>query len=174
MIPRLSRALTVGVVMGLVGVVGMPAQASAPPSTTTVSGTFGTAGTGLTFRDVPGGYCLLTVPGTITFPAPTEASPNGDIVGAATGVTTALVDASCADAEASPPGTYSDVFRSTGRFVGSIGGVAVSGNLRYQGVTQPGGHIDASITIRDGRVRAVLVATAQVLAGGHYIGTIRT
>lgn len=166
--------LTVGATVVLFGAVAMPADAAAPPSTVTVSGTFGTAASSITFQDAPRGNCLLTVTGTITFPGPMEPDPNPAIVGTAAAVTTALVGASCADTQANPPGTYPDVFRSKGTFAGTLDGVPITGTLTYQGVTQSRGHIDADITIRDGRVSADLSAAARVLQGGSYSGTIRT
>jgi hypothetical protein len=171
---RGAALFTVGIAVALFGSVAMPADAAAPPSTATALGTFGTAASSITFQDAPRGNCLLTVTGIITFPGPMQPDPNPVIVGTAAGVTTAVVGASCADAQANPPGTFPDVFRSKGTFVGTIGGVSITGTLTYQGVTQAGGHIDADITIRDGRVSADLSADARVLQGGSYTGTIRT
>ena len=61
-----------------------------------------------------------------------------------------------------------------GDIVGTIDGVPTTGTLTYQGITEAGGHIDADLIIRDGRVHAVLSADAFVLGGGTYTGTIRT
>ncbi|HOZ60282.1 MAG TPA: hypothetical protein PKY70_19035 [Nakamurella multipartita] len=155
-------------------VVATPAQAAEPVLRQTVSGSFGTTASSISFEPAPGRGCLLTVTGTIVFPGPTGTTPDAGIVGTADGVTTALVDASCEQAQAVPPGTYADVFRSTGTFVGTIGGEPVTGTLVYRGTTEPGGQIDAEITIRDGRVKASLSADARVLLGGNYAGSIRT
>ncbi len=162
-----------GTAVGLSSVVAMPAGAAAP-SSTNVAGTFGTAASSITFQDAPRANCLLTVTGTITFPGPTKSDPDPSIVGTATGVTTALVDAPCSVAQANPPGTYPDVFRFAGTFGGTIDDVPTTGKLTYRGITQAGGHINADLTIRDGRVNAVLSADAFVLQGGKYTGTIRT
>jgi hypothetical protein len=116
-------------------------------------------------RDVRGHRCELTVNGTLTF--------SGTVEGTAGGITTAVVLAPCADALASPPGTYVDVFEFEGRFTGEVLGVRASGPLRYAGVTRVGGEIDALITLRGDDARAVLRADAQVALGGTYRGVSR-
>lgn len=166
-------ALTIVAAATLSGGPVMPAGAAAPPTTTVVSGTFGTAASSITFQDRPRGTCQLTVTGTITFPGSTP-DPDPSIVGAAAGITTALVDVPCSVAEATPPGTYPDVFRCTGTFTGTIDDIPTTGTISYQGITQAGGHIEADLIIRAGRVHAVLSADAFVLRGGTYTGTIRT
>jgi hypothetical protein len=170
---RLRAPLSIAAAIAL-SVVATPASATEPVSIQTVSGTFGTAATSITFEPAPGRGCLLTVTGAITFPGPADSGQDAALVGTAVGVTTALVDASCAQAQATAPGTYPDVFRSRGTFVGTIGGVPVTGALVYRGTSDAGGQIEADLTIRDGRVSATLSADARVLLGGSYSGTIRT
>jgi hypothetical protein len=171
---RRRTALTIGAAVALSGVLAMPAGAAAPPTTAVVSGTFGTAASSITFPDSLHGKCRLTVTGTITFPGPAESDPNPRIVGTADGVTTALVDAPCPVARANPPGIYADVFHFTGALTGTIDGVPTTGTLIYRGTTEAGGHINADLTIRAGRVHADLSADAFVLRGGQYTGIIRS
>ncbi|WP_041369090.1 hypothetical protein [Nakamurella multipartita] len=121
------------------GVVATPAQAAEPVLRQAVSGSFGTTATGISFEPAPGRGCWLTVTGTIVFPGPADPTPDAGIVGTADGVTTALVDASCDQAQAAPPGTYADVFRSTGTFVGTIGGEPVTGTRSTGAAPRPAG-----------------------------------
>lgn len=136
------------------------------------AGTFGTAATGIAFAPTLSG-CTLTVPGVITFPDPADPDPDPAIVGTAEAVTTARVDASCADAQAAPPGTFADTFVCTGTFTGTIAGVPVTAPLRYQGVTAPGGSIDAGLFIGGPRIGATLIVEGRVLQGGTYSGVVR-
>lgn len=117
--------------------------------------------TSLQARDVRGNKCEFTVNGTLTF--------SGTLEGTANGVTTALIFAPCADALASPPGSYFDVFEFEGHFTGEVLDDPASGPLRYAGVTRVGGEIDALI-ILSGDARALLRADAQVAVGGTYHG----
>src|SRR5688500_6979592 len=72
-----------------------------------------------------GQNCLLTVSGQLVF--------SGTIQGTATGQTSALVFASCADVATNPPGTFADVFKFEGTFEGSVDGEAAQANLSYMG-----------------------------------------
>ncbi|WNB87246.1 hypothetical protein [Cellulomonas sp. ATA003] len=118
--------------------------------------------TSLQARDVGPRRCEFTVDGVLTF--------SGTVAGVADGTTTALVFAPCAEALATPPGTYADVFRFHGDFTGEVRGIPTSGTLRYAGVTRVGGEIDALVTLRGDDARAVLRADAQVTVGGSYRG----
>jgi hypothetical protein len=117
-------------------------------------------------RDVRGNKCELTVDGTLSF--------SGTVEGEAVGTTTAVIFAPCADALASPPGTFFDVFRFDGDFTGEVLGEAASGSLRYAGVTRVGGAIDATIILDGDDARAVLRADAGVAVGGTYTGVAKT
>jgi hypothetical protein len=116
-------------------------------------------------EDVRGNKCEFTVDGTLTF--------SGDVTGEAVGTTTAVIFAPCADALASPPGTYLDVFRFEGSFSGNVLGVPTEGTLSYAGVTRVGGGIDATVILDGEDARAVVRADAQVAVGGTYAGVAR-
>lgn len=116
----------------------------------------------LEFRDVRGKKCEFTVDGTLTF--------TGTVEGVATGTTTALIFAPCAEALANPPGTYFDVFEFEGGFTGKVFDDPASGSLRYAGLTRVGGKIDATIRLTADSARVVLRADARVAEGGTYGG----
>lgn len=109
-----------------------------------------------------GGNCLLQVDGQLVF--------SGTIEGAATGTTTALVLATCAEVAAAP-GTDRDVFTSELEFEGTIDGVPAQGDMLYQGRSLEGGRIEGRI-IASGGVAGVLEVDAQVAVGGSYSGSI--
>ncbi|MFP5283193.1 MAG: hypothetical protein ACLGIF_07065 [Actinomycetes bacterium] len=115
----------------------------------------------LATREV-GQACEFTVRGALTF--------TGTLSGVATGTTTALIFAPCATASTNPPGTFADVFRFASTVRGTVDGVPVVGDLAYAGVTREGGGIEATITLRADRARAVLRAAATVAVGGTYAG----
>ncbi|GAA4740692.1 hypothetical protein GCM10023328_22350 [Modestobacter marinus] len=118
-------------------------------------------------RDVSTSTCLFQVEGTLTF--------TGTLDGVASGTTTALIDAPCLEALSSPPGTFRDVFRFDGDFTGTVDGVPATGDLRYAGITRPGGAIDATIILRAEQARAQLrTVDAQVGVGGTYRGVAVT
>lgn len=120
-----------------------------------------------TAQDLPGGRCLLTVPGTASF--------SGGLTGDATGTTEATVLAPCSDAVTSPPGTYRDTFTFKGSFVGSAPGTddVVAADLVYSGTVAPGGAIKGTIRLRSDTARATLtVSNAVVAEGGDYEGTV--
>jgi hypothetical protein len=110
-----------------------------------------------------GSRCLLRVDGALTF--------RGSLEGTATGTTSALEDATCAQVQANPPGTFADVFRFTGQFSGSADGRTVQAPLVYAGRTAPGGSIDA-VMLLTGGVTAVLKVSARVAVGGTYRGLL--
>jgi hypothetical protein len=110
-----------------------------------------------------GSRCLLRVDGALTF--------RGSLEGTATGTTSALEDATCAQVQANPPGTFGDVFRFTGQFSGSVDGRTVQASLVYAGRTAPGGSIDA-VMLLTGGVTAVLQVSARVAVGGTYSGLL--
>jgi hypothetical protein len=121
----------------------------------------------LTTRDVGNSKCEFQVQGTLTF--------RGTVAGTAQGTTTALIDAPCVEALSSAPGTFRDVFRFEGDFVGTVDGVPADGELSYAGVTRPGGSIDANIRLRAGTGTATLhTVTAQLAVGGTYRGVAVT
>jgi hypothetical protein len=120
----------------------------------------------LVTRDVGERKCEFRVQGTLTF--------KGTLDGVATGTTTALIDAPCPEALANP-GTFRDVFRFEGDFVGEVDGVPASGDLSYAGVTRPGGSIDANIKLRADRAKAQLrTVDAALGVGGEYRGVAVT
>jgi hypothetical protein len=116
------------------------------------------------FRLQPvGNRCLLTVSGTLTFA--------GTLLGTATATTTALEDASCDEVAASPPGTFADIFTSTGAFSGTVDGRPVSADLVYAGRTAVGGSIEAIMRFT-GDLTGVLHVDATLGVGGSYRGVL--
>ena len=97
---------------------------------------------------------------------------SGTIEGAATGQTSALVFASCADVAASPPGTYPDVFTSQLVFEGTVDGEPARADVLYIGRVRPGGEIDARLVLSDGVWGVLEVFDARVAVGGGYRGTV--
>ena len=110
-----------------------------------------------------GRNCRLVVSGQLVF--------SGTIEGVATGQTTALVFAPCADVATTPPGTYRDVFRSELVFEGTVDGEPASAKLLYAGRVQQGGEIEGRLLFSHG-VRGRLRADAMVAVGGEYHGTV--
>lgn len=110
-----------------------------------------------------GSNCLLQVEGQLVF--------TGTIEGVATGQTSALVFAPCADVATTPPGTYPDVFRSETVFEGTVDGEPARANVLYMGRVQPGGHIEGRLVMSRG-VQGRLEVEAQVAVGGEYHGTV--
>ena len=110
-----------------------------------------------------GSNCLLQVDGQLVF--------TGTIEGTASGRTSALVFASCADVATSPPGTYRDIFKSELVFEGTVDGEPAQANLLYMGGVQPGGQIDGRLVFSNG-VDGVLEADAVVAVGGEYTGFV--
>jgi hypothetical protein len=110
-----------------------------------------------------GANCLLQVDGQLVF--------SGTIEGAATGTTTALVLATCAEVASSPPGTHRDVFKSELEFDGTVSGVPATAAMIYQGRVQEGGRIEGRIIASRG-LAGVLQVDAQVAVGGSYSGSI--
>lgn len=119
----------------------------------------------LRVREVRGNKCEFTVRGTLTF--------TGTLTGTAVGTTTAVIFAPCAEATTTPPGTFFDVFRFEGAFIGTVVGSPVTGDLAYAGVTRVGGAITATIILRGDRAKAVLRADARVAVGGSYAGVAK-
>ncbi len=115
----------------------------------------------ITLAPASGGNCVLSVNGVLTF--------SGTLMGTATGSTTALIFASCAQVATTPPGTFADVFRFVGEYVGTVAGQPGSGSLTYAGVTRAGGNITAAIGLR-GDSSALVRADAVVAVGGSYRG----
>jgi hypothetical protein len=110
-----------------------------------------------------GTRCLLTVNGTLVF--------SGTLEGTAAATTAALEDAACADVALHPPGTFADVFRSTGAFSGTVDGRPVEARLVYAGRTAVGGSIDALMLFAGG-VTGALHVQAEVAVGGTYRGLL--
>ena len=119
----------------------------------------------LTARAVRGNKCELRVNGVLTF--------DGTLEGDATGTTTAVIFAPCAEATANPPGTFFDLFRFEGAFVGTVHDRPATGDLSYAGITRVGGTIDARIVLATDSLRGVLRADARVAVGGSYGGVLR-
>ena len=110
-----------------------------------------------------GRNCRLVVDGMLVF--------TGAIEGTATGTTTALVFAPCAEVATTPPGTFRDVFTSELHFVGTIDGEPAEADGLYQGVTEVGGAIDGHLHFFNG-VAGVLDVDAMVAVGGSYEGAL--
>lgn len=110
-----------------------------------------------------GQNCLLVVKGQLVF--------SGTIEGTGVGQTTALVSAPCEDVATTPPGTFSDVFRSVLEFEGTVNGEPAQAHVMYMGGVEPGGHIDGRLVFTGG-VRGELDASAVVAVGGEYAGTV--
>ena len=110
-----------------------------------------------------GSNCLLQVEGELVF--------TGTIEGTATGQTSALVFAPCADVATSPPGTYPDVFKSELEFEGTVDGEPARANVLYMGRVQPGGQIEGRLILSNG-VQGRLAVEAQVAVGGEYRGSV--
>jgi hypothetical protein len=162
-----SRGGVLAAALLAVSTVGGPAHA-APGPATAATGSFvaDVDFASLQATDVRGNKCEFRVDGTLTF--------SGTLEGVATGTTTAVIFAPCADALAQPPGSFFDTFRFEGRFTGEVGGTAATGPLSYAGLTRVGGDIDARVRLNAGPVRAVLRADAQVAVGGTYSGVAQT
>jgi hypothetical protein len=110
-----------------------------------------------------GRNCLLQVKGQLVF--------TGTIEGVGTGETSALVSAPCADVATTPPGTFSDVFKSELVFVGTVNGEPARANLLYMGQVEPGGHIAGRLVFSNGVAGRVEV-DARVAVGGEYAGSV--
>ena len=110
-----------------------------------------------------GRNCLLEVSGRLVF--------TGTIQGTATGRTSALVSAPCPDVATTPPGTFSDVFKSELVFDGTVDGEPARANLLYMGQVQPGGQIAGRLIWSNGVVGRLEV-DARVAVGGDYRGAV--
>lgn len=110
-----------------------------------------------------GRNCLLQVKGQLVF--------TGTIAGTATGQTNALVSAPCDQVATTPPGTFSDVFRSTLAFEGTVDGEPARATMLYIGGVEPGGEIDARLILSNG-VAGSLEVEAVVAVGGEYSGSV--
>ena len=110
-----------------------------------------------------GRNCLLQVKGQLVF--------TGTLEGAATGQTTALVFAPCADVATSPPGTFPDVFKSELAFEGTVNGEPARANVLYMGRVQPGGQIAGRLVLSNS-VQGRLEVEARVAVGGEYSGSV--
>jgi hypothetical protein len=110
-----------------------------------------------------GQNCFLQVSGQLVF--------TGTIEGTAVGRTGALVSAPCAVVATTPPGTFSDVFKSELVFDGTVDGTPAHANLLYMGGVQPGGLIEGRLVFSNG-VEGRLEATARVAVGGNYQGQV--
>jgi hypothetical protein len=110
-----------------------------------------------------GRNCLLQVNGQLIF--------SGTIEGTATGQTSALVFAPCADVAANPPGTFPDVFKSELAFEGTVDGDPATANVLYMGRVQPGGQIAGRLVFSNG-MSGVLDVDARVAVGGEYSGSV--
>jgi hypothetical protein len=128
------------------------------------SGTFDAVLDVTTFRLEPlGTRCVITVSGRLIF--------SGTLQGSASATTTAFEDASCEQVLSDPPGTFADVFSSTGTFTGSVGGRPVSADIVYAGRTSAGGSIDAIMRFT-GDLTGVLHVDATLGVGGTYDGVL--
>jgi hypothetical protein len=110
-----------------------------------------------------GRNCLLQVNGQLVF--------TGTIEGTATGRTSALVFAPCADVATTPPGTFPDVFKSELVFEGTVDGEPARANVLYMGRVQPGGQIEGRLVLSNG-VQGRLEVDAVVAVGGEYSGSV--
>jgi len=147
--------------------VGVPATSAAATPALRADGSFVVLVDFTSLTATPranGQHCELVVQGDLTF--------SGTLSGVAEGSTTAYVLAPCDETLAAPPGTYLDLFKFSGVFVGTVDGTAATGQLTYAGVTHPGGDIGAIIRLR-GSSKAVLRADATVAVGGTYTGVVK-
>jgi hypothetical protein len=129
-----------------------------------VSGTFDALVDFSTLSLTPRGRnCLLEVSGRLVF--------HGTIEGVGTGRTSALVSAPCDVVATTPPGTFSDVFKSELVFEGTIDGEPARANVLYMGGVEPGGHISGRLVFSNG-VQGRLNVEAQVAVGGEYKGAV--
>ena len=110
-----------------------------------------------------GANCLLEVSGQLVF--------TGTIEGTATGRTSALEFAPCAEVATSPPGTFPDRFKSDAVFEGTVGGQPAKAHLYYMGRVAVGGHIDGRFVFSNG-VAGELDVSATVAVGGEYSGRV--
>ncbi len=110
-----------------------------------------------------GRNCLLEVNGRLVF--------TGTIQGTATGRTSALVFAPCAEVATTPPGTFPDVFKSELTFKGTVDGKRARANVLYMGRVQPGGEIEGRLVFSNG-VAGRLEVDARVAVGGNYRGSV--
>jgi len=110
-----------------------------------------------------GGNCLLEISGRLVF--------TGTIEGTATGRTSALEFAPCADVAVNPPGTFEDVFKSVATFEGTIAGQPARSDLLYMGRVQVGGAIDGRFVFSNG-VAGELDVNSVVAVGGTYRGSL--
>lgn len=111
-----------------------------------------------------GNNCLLEVAGQLVF--------TGTIQGTATGRTSALVLAPCADVASNPPGTFGDTFKSDLVFTGTVDGEPVTADLRYVGQVKPGGSINARLIFTGGVTGSLDTQNAVVAVGGDYSGQV--
>lgn len=111
-----------------------------------------------------GSRCRLRVESTLEL--------GGTVTGTATGVTRATIHAPCAEATSNPPGTFADTFAFTGHFRGTVSAVDAMAEVRYAGVTRPGGEVSALLFLHGD---AALLAAVQARAddSGTYSGTYR-
>ena len=110
-----------------------------------------------------GGNCLLQISGRLVF--------TGTIEGTATGRTSALEFAPCAEVAINPPGTFEDVFKSVATFNGTIAGKPAQSDLLYMGRVQVGGAIDGRFIFSNG-VAGELDVKSVVAVGGTYQGSL--
>src|SRR5688500_12471045 len=111
-----------------------------------------------------GNNCFLEVDGQLVF--------TGTIQGTATGTTSALVLAPCADVASNPPGTFGDTFKSDLVFEGTVNGESTTANLRYVGQVKPGGDINARLVFTGGVTGSLETSNAVVAVGGDYSGQV--
>jgi len=111
-----------------------------------------------------GANCLLVVNGELHF--------TGTLEGVATGTTSALVLAPCADVATNDPGTFKDVFKSELQFEGTVDGEAATADITYQGVTEEEGNIEARLLLKNG-LKGNLDVESVVAQGGLYEGFVR-
>lgn len=182
---RLSPAVFAAATLVVLGsLTAGPAGAAAPPTITSPASS--TLGQTLAHH----GYKSVTVKGSLQVqldPSTLQAVPvaggtkcqfsvgvtlnlAGTVQGTAKGTTVAIINAPCADALSTPPGTFSDVFRFSGNFQGSVSGVPTTAKVEYAGVTRAGGAVSASLVLLGNR--ATVLAAVQASAGveGTYYG----
>jgi hypothetical protein len=141
------------------------ADAANAASHVTVSGQYDALVDFTTLTLTPrGNNCLLEVAGQLEF--------TGTIQGTATGRTSALVLAPCADVASNPPGTFGDTFKSDLVFEGTVNGEPATANLRYVGQVKPGGSINARLIFTGGVTGSVDTQNAVVAVGGDYSGNV--
>lgn len=159
----MKKLMVVSIALVALMFAATPSVSAAPPMP--ASGSFQAQIDFETLQLTPqGNNCILEVEGALDF--------QGTLEGRASGRTTALVFAPCADVAESPPGTFRDVFKSDLHFTGTVDGEPTTAHIVFQGQVAEGGATRAIIRLSDGLI-GVLKVEGVVAVGGSYEGRIK-